>query len=682
MKIQKNDVVKQLLGQLGYSEHDKSYQHHYAAALYVLDNFWEDKHDFTEVEEESANEFISAFPKGRDLYDKLIEISKKKITISRIVDSSAEHTRAADLTFQAALKQFDDYLERIGVICFADKQDFIKKEDLWRLGYSEQQLNGLKEVFKYCPLIKDDGDRYTWVYPTITASLFALASVRDSRRDPVKDNNALVRNDENGKAFYPQPVISTQKTKPWETLNSESSVAESSSVAQNRARISPKELTTFQKKLLSLFSQLNNRLTAALSPGMSLGAEADNHHFEFGMNSVWKTVEEIKNLRKTNIKEYVEFTQSEEAKQFEVYFNLQTRSRIYGDKGASEAIRNRLSLDEKEMIAYYMALIFNEPIGEETKKIIGNQSVAEYQHSLQKVFGADILIRQAPNNPQYQPDFINDAVFLQVPQTLALSEALYSDETLKPFVQFEKISEKEATGIYIPGDKISLLHRSITSFLRASTVTPLQQRIAELTANSLSSFIVNSEKNQAYEMLLEALKNSSLEITSEEIFRQWEENLNQVDQFNKRTAMVSHRSMFYAKNSCSLTSSEKMIRELRQIIVPGSENNKREEIIHILIHRINKLNQNQANSEKMLLEKLLKDMQTMPLNSKTQDYCNKIIDWENSDCQIESGKTNKVFLQERKKSCGLFASSSNDILEKIKEELMPKQAQASTSFEA
>lgn len=216
MKIQKNDVVKQLLSQLGYSEHDKSYQHHYAAALYVLDNFWEDKHDFTEVEEESANEFVSAFPKVRDLYDKLIEISKKKITINRIIDSSAQHTRAADLTFQAALKQFDDYLERTGVICFSDKQDFIKKEDLWRLGYSEQQLNGLKEVFKYCPLIKDDGDRYTWVYPTIATSLFALASVRDSRRDPVKDSNALVRNDTNGNAFYPAPVTPASKPKPWD----------------------------------------------------------------------------------------------------------------------------------------------------------------------------------------------------------------------------------------------------------------------------------------------------------------------------------------------------------------------------------------------------------------------------------------------------------------------------------
>lgn len=216
MKIQKNDVAKRLLSRLGYSEHDKSYQHHYAVALYVLDNFWEDKHDFTEVEEEFADKFVSAFPKTRDLYDKLIEISKKKITINRIVDSSAEHSGAADLTFQVALKQFDDYLERTGVICFADKQDFIKKEDLWRLGYSEQQLNGLKEVFKYCPLIKDDGDRYTWVYPTITNSLFALASVRDSRRDPVKDSNALVRNDANGKAYYPAPTPVSAKPKPWD----------------------------------------------------------------------------------------------------------------------------------------------------------------------------------------------------------------------------------------------------------------------------------------------------------------------------------------------------------------------------------------------------------------------------------------------------------------------------------
>lgn len=547
MKLKKDEVAKQLLSRLNYSAYDKSYQCHYAVVMYVLDNFWEDKYDFTELEQESADEFVSAFPTSSKLYDKLIEISKNKTTINRLIDPAAQHTRSADVAFQEALKHFDDYLERTGVICYADKQHFIQKKDLSRLGYSEQQLNGLKEVFKYCPLIKDDGDKYSWVYPTITTGLFTLACKRDLDGDPVKNNNALVRNDKNGKAFYPASVAASKKVKPWNK-----SVSQSSPVIDDKANIH--------------------------------------------------------------------------------------------------------------------------------KKMIGNQSIADYQQSLQNIFDVNILVRQAPNNLEYQPKFINDAVFLQIPQHIALKEALYSDETLKPYVQFEEMPEQKAIGIYIPSDKIPLLHRSITSFLRVATVIPLQQRITELTANSLLSFTVNNEKIQAYDELLEALKNSSLETTTEDIFRQWEKSLNQTEQFNKRTAMVSHRSMFYARDNHLLTSSEKMIRELRKIIAPGSENNKREEIIHMLIHRISKLSQNQAHSEKIVLEKLLQNIQAMPLNSSAQDYCNQIMNWESSACEIEARKTNKVFLQERKKSCGLFASSSYDLLEKIKEELVFKQVQTSWRF--
>lgn len=89
MKL-KDEVIKQLLEQLGFSLGHKDYQSHYDVAMYVLDNFWEDKHDFTELEQESVDEFVAAFPKTRDLYDRLFVIAERKTKIRRIIDPNAK----------------------------------------------------------------------------------------------------------------------------------------------------------------------------------------------------------------------------------------------------------------------------------------------------------------------------------------------------------------------------------------------------------------------------------------------------------------------------------------------------------------------------------------------------------------------------------------------------------------
>ncbi len=216
MKITKDEVIKQLLVQLVCSPRDKDYQSHYNAAMYVLENFWQDKHDFIELEQESVDEFLSAFPTTTDLYDKLIEISKRKTEIRRIIDHEAEHTRVAGSVFQAHLKRFDDYLSRAAIICWADKQNYIAKSDLERLGYTPENINGLKEVFKYCPLIRDEEDRYTFVYPTIIDQCVKKGMLRDAYRDPGSNTDDQVQKDDNGKAYYPTPAPASAKPKPWD----------------------------------------------------------------------------------------------------------------------------------------------------------------------------------------------------------------------------------------------------------------------------------------------------------------------------------------------------------------------------------------------------------------------------------------------------------------------------------
>lgn len=215
-KLQTDQVIKQLLDNFGHSPHEKSYQDHYAAAMYVLDNFWKDKYGFTELAQESVDEFLSAFPKTSDLYGKLIEIAKEKTEIHRMIDPNADTSRGYGFIFQAALEHFDDYVDRAAIISFADNQNFLKKDDLGRLGYSVEQLNELKEIFKYCPLIQDDGDRYTWVYPIITTVLFGKGIVKDAHREASRDDNDVVRNDENGKAYYPAPIFVLKKPRPWD----------------------------------------------------------------------------------------------------------------------------------------------------------------------------------------------------------------------------------------------------------------------------------------------------------------------------------------------------------------------------------------------------------------------------------------------------------------------------------
>jgi hypothetical protein len=164
----------------------------------------------------------------------------------------------------------------------------------------------------------------------------------------------------------------------------------------------------------------------------------------------------------------------------------------------------------------------------------------------------------------------------------------------------------------------------------------------------------NKKKNEAYESLLEKFRNATSEQSQEDIFRKWEHALNSEEQHSMRTAMVSHRGMFYLRNSHVLTSSEITIREIRGGMFPGSQNNKREEIIHRLIHRIAALPStvkeeetaedlsqsfrsddatrvtNLAAVERAMLEVLLGTIQIMPLNSTAEAYRDKIVEWEST----------------------------------------------------
>ena len=455
-------------------------------------------------------------------------------------------------------------------------------------------------------------------------------------------------------------------------------------------------MTPFQLELLELFRQLKLNLRVSCSPEMSFGEEADNRHFQFGMVAVDRIIEQIKKLRVQNIKEYVDFLSLQEAQEYEIYFNQETKSRIYGDKGSTARVRNKLQLDKQEIIAHVMVTIFSDPSANygsiDAKSVIGNQSITAYQESLSRVFNSDISVIQAPNNSQL-PEFLSQAVFIRAPRNSSLTTLTRSDEALKASCQFQDLPDDFAC-IYVPKNKLLQLHQSIKSSLHCLIVDPLQQRLNELKLRSRKSFSVNDNKSRAYEDLLTKLRNAPLEMTPEAIFREWEKSLNTADQLNTRTAMVSHRSMFYSKGNDTLTSSEKTIREIRKIICNVSVDNRREEIIHRLIHRLSHLNQlttsekvheperTVAGHEKDILEELLSDIQTLPLDSTNQSYHDKIIEWEGRDCLFDNSQTtNKAFLQTRRESACLFSSSSDSLLEKLKEELVPTQVVSRYSFD-
>lgn len=306
-----------------------------------------------------------------------------------------------------------------------------------------------------------------------------------------------------------------------------------------------------------------------------------------------------------------------------------------------------------------------------------NREIEEYQNYLDTLCNGKVLIKKTDNDPELPPP-LQDGIYLKMPDDLEFKNFI-SDETLKPPTLIRSIPNSNDIGIYIPHDKTPLLCHTITSCLKnKQIIIQLEERIAKLRANSCSSFFrMNDKKTKAYQALLNDFKNAPLEKSQEDIFCDWEKKLNQPEQLEQRTAMASHRCLFYAKDSRQLTTSEKMIQDIRNIIFPQSKGNLREEIIHQLIHRISKLTD---SKERSTLEDLLENIQKRRLNSTKEEYYNVIIRWEQKNCLADSDKDNKTFLQEKTGFWGVFGSYSHLLLEKIKQQLMPTQAKCNNNI--
>ncbi len=195
----------------------------------------------------------------------------------------------------------------------------------------------------------------------------------------------------------------------------------------------------------------------------------------------------------------------------------------------------------------------------------------------------------------------------------------------------------------------SWMFRSKTTKKKLATLIDLNNRISEAWYNSL------------YDRSVKDILNP--------IIREWEFDT------NNQEVLVNHRLKLLSKGNNTLTKSEKLLREIKNIINFDEEkipdNNFREDIIHRLIHLINQLtkkNSNLATDKRLCFQNLLHHIQHMELNSPAWMYYQIITAWEKTPYKETTLTYNDVIKKKEFFSFAFFSASEN-VLFKLKSDL-------------